>query len=113
VKFKVGDKVLVTAGKDKGKTSEITAVLPQANKVVVKDANMYTRHVKPVQGRSGEKVRKERALDTAKIAIINDKGNPDRIGFRVAKDGSKDRIFKKTGKVVPDNKPKTDTKGKK
>lgn len=101
MKFKVGDTVLVTAGKDKGKTSVITAVIPKKQQVVVKDANMYTRHIKASQGKAGEKVRKERAMSPAKIAIVNDKGQPDRIGYQVAKDGSKERIFKKTGKVVP------------
>jgi large subunit ribosomal protein L24 len=110
VKFKVGDKVLVTAGKDKGKTSVITAVSPKHQTVTVKDANMYTRHNKPVQGKSGEKVRKERSLATAKVAIINDKGNRDRIGYHVAKDGSKERVFKKTGQAVPDNAPKVESK---
>lgn len=104
MKFKVGDTVLVTAGKDKGKTSVITAVLPKKQQVVVKDVNMYTRHIKASQGRAGEKVRKERAMSPAKIAVINDKGQPDRIGYQVAKDGSKERIFKKTGKVVPQSK---------
>jgi hypothetical protein len=32
---------------------------------------------------------------------LNDKGQPDRIGYKVAKDGSKERVFKKTGKAVP------------
>lgn len=100
MKFKVGDTVLVTAGKDKGKTSTITRVNPAKDTVVVKDANLYTRHVKPSQGRAGETVRRERAMSVAKIAIINDKGQVDRIGYQVAKDGSKERIFKKTGKVI-------------
>lgn len=100
MKFKVGDKVLVTAGKDKGKKSEIIAVLPEKNKVVVKDINLYTKNVKPYAGRSGEQVRRERPLPVANIAILNDKDQPDRIGYKVTKDGKKERVFKKTGKVV-------------
>lgn len=102
MKFKVGDQVLVTAGKDKGQKSEIIAVLPAANKVIVKGVNMYTKHVKPMGDRAGDKVRRERSLDTAKIAIINDKNQVDRIGYKIAKDGSKQRVFKKTGKIVPE-----------
>lgn len=101
MKFRTGDQVLVTAGKDKGKKSTIARVLPKQNKVVVADANLYTRHRKPMMGQAGEKVTLARPLATAKIAILNDKGQPDRIGYRVAKDGSKERIFKKTGKVIP------------
>lgn len=102
MRFKVGDKVLVTGGKDKGKKSVIVAVVLEKDRVVVKDANMYTKNVKPQGDRPGEQVRRERSLPTANVAILNDKGEADRIGYKVAKDGSKERIFKKTGKVIPD-----------
>jgi len=101
VKFRVGDKVIVTAGKDKGKKSEIIATFPEKATVVVKDVNMYVRHIKPFNGQAGQKVRKERAISVANIAILNDKDQPDRVGYTVAKDGSKVRMFKKTGGVVP------------
>lgn len=102
MKFKVGDKVIVTAGKDKGRQSEVVAVLPQKNQVVVAGANLYTKHVSPMPaiGRSGEIVKKERPLHTAKVAIINDQGNPDRIGYTISQSGDKQRIFKKTGKLI-------------
>lgn len=101
MKFKVGDLVLVTAGKDKGKQGKITRVIPELNQVVVTGMNMYTRNIKPMMGRAGERVRKERPLATAKIAILNpDTGKADRVGYSVNKDGEKIRIFKKTGKNV-------------
>ncbi|NCN51106.1 MAG: 50S ribosomal protein L24 [Candidatus Pacebacteria bacterium] len=108
MKFKVGDKVKVTSGKDKGKLSSIVKVIPKKNTVVVEGANMYVKHVKPMGGRSGDKLSVERALSTAKIALVNDKGEVDRIGYKVAKDGSKTRVFKKTGAAVPE--PKTEAK---
>lgn len=104
MKYKVGDKVIVTAGKDKGKVGEILVTNPEKATVVVKDVNMYVKHVKPFNGRPGEKVRKERALPTANIAIVNEKGKADRVGYKVAKDGTKVRMFKKTGTVVPEPK---------
>lgn len=104
MKFKVGDVVLVTGGKDKGKQGSILQVLPKEDRVVVAGVNLYTKHIKPMGGRAGDRVRKERALPTANVAILNDKKQPDRIGYRVAKDGSKERIFKKTNATVPDNK---------
>lgn len=109
MKFKSGDSVIVTAGKDKGLKGTIVKVLPESDSVIVAGANMYTKHVKPMGERSGEIVRRERALSVGKVAIINDKGQVDRIGYQVAKDGSKERIFKKTGKVVPDNTTKAAT----
>ncbi len=102
MKFKVGDKVLITAGKDKGQKGEIVQVIPAQNKVIVQGFNMYSKHIKPIGDRAGDKIRKERPLPVAKIAILNDKGQVDRVGYQVAKDGSKQRVFKKTGQPVPD-----------
>lgn len=102
MKFKVGDTVIITAGKDKGKTGDIISVDALKETVVVGGANMYVKHIKPFNGQAGDKRQKERALPTAKIAILNDKDKPDRIGYVVAKDGTKTRIFKKTGNPVPE-----------
>lgn len=103
MKLQVGDTVKVTGGKDKGKSGVVRVVLPKEEKVIVEGVNMYVRHVKPMQGRSGEKIRVERPLPTAKVAIVNEKGNADRIAYSVAKDGTKTRVFVKTGNPVPDN----------
>ncbi len=111
MKFKVGDTVRVTAGKDKGVTGEILAVDATANTVIVQGANLYTKHIKPMAGRAGDKVRRERPLSTAKVALLNDKGELDRVGYVIAKDGTKSRVFRKTGKAVPAPK-KTEKKKK-
>jgi large subunit ribosomal protein L24 len=71
-KFKKGDVVLVTAGKDKGKTGEITRVFPKKDSVIVKGANMYKKHVKPTQNTEGGMVSRERALSTGKISHVVD-----------------------------------------
>ena len=100
MKFRVGDNVLVTAGKDKGKKGKIIAVIADAEKVVVENVNMYVKHMKPMNGQAGQRLVNPRAMSTAKVAILNDEGKQDRIGYKMNKDGSKDRIFKKTGKVL-------------
>lgn len=101
MKFKVGDEVLVTGGKDKGLRAKITKVMPKVGKVVVQGANMYTRHIKPMGGKVGERVRRERPLDPAKIAIWNPTTEKaDRIGFQVKEDGTKVRVFQKTRKEI-------------
>jgi large subunit ribosomal protein L24 len=102
MKLKIGDKVLVTAGKDKGKKSEVIAVFPKEDKVTVKDVNLYVKHVKPMMDRKGEKVRRERPMSVAKVAILNDKDQADRIAYKVTASGSKERIFKKTGQTIKD-----------
>jgi large subunit ribosomal protein L24 len=101
MKFRSGDNVIVTAGKDKGKTGKILKVLPAANKVVVENANIYVKHMKPMNGQEGQRLERPRALPTANVAIINNEGKPDRIGYKVSKSGAKERVFKKTGKAVP------------
>lgn len=110
MKLKIGDKVLVTAGKDKGKKSEIVAVYPALDKVLVKDINLYFKHVKPFMDRKGEKTRKERPMSVAKVAILNDKDQVDRIAYQTTADGKKERIFKKTGQVIKDQKVTTKKK---
>lgn len=104
MKFKVGDQVIVTGGKDKGKKSEVIAVFPKADKVLVKDVNLYVKHVKPLMDRKGEKVRKERPLPVAKVAILNDKNQADRIAYKLSAKGEKQRVFKKTGQVITEKK---------
>ena len=109
MKFKVGDTVLITAGKDKGKQGSIGRVLPSDNQVVVPGMNLYSRHVRQQQGRSGEIIRRERPLATAEVAIINDQGKPDRVGYRLEKDGTKVRVFRRTGQPVPTPRPPKDS----
>ena len=102
MKFRVNDQVIVTSGKDKGRKSKIIQVLPDKNQVVVDGVNMYTRHVRKMMGRPGDKIRRERPLSTAKVAIVNDKGQADRIGY-VLEDGVKKRIYKKTKTVITES----------
>lgn len=103
MKFKVKDKVIVTIGKDRGKTGEIIKVLPKSEKVVVGGVNVYTKHVKKRQGQAGEIKKIERPLALSKIAIVNDKGEKDRIGY-IVKNGAKQRVYKKTKKIIEEKK---------
>lgn len=118
MKFKINDQVIVTIGKDKGKKSKITKVFPNQNKVTVEGVNLFVKHVKPMPtiNREGERTVQERPLDTAKIAILNEKGERDRVGYKAQADGKKVRIFKKTGSLIKTNelteKPKVKTKTK-
>ena len=102
MKFKVGDQVIITSGKDKGKKSKITRVLPRSEKVVVEDINVYTKHIRKFAKQAGQKKKIARPIATAKIAILNDKGEPDRIAYQFDKNGQKQRIFKKTGTLIAD-----------
>ncbi len=101
MKFKVNDTVMITGGKDKGKSGKITRVFPTDDRVLVEGVNKYVKHVKKQGQRSGEKVVRERSLPTANVAIMNpDTKKVDRIGYIVDKAGNKIRIYKKTGKAI-------------
>ncbi len=47
MKVKVGDKVKILAGKDKGKEGTVTVTLKSKDKVVVSGINIVKKHMKP------------------------------------------------------------------
>ena len=101
LKLKKGDKVIVTTGKDKGKTGDITTVFPKENKVIVGGVNMVKRHTKPSQESAGGIVSKEMPIHVSNVALVDPKtGKATRVGYKVEKDGHKVRVAKKSGEVV-------------
>lgn len=98
-KFKKGDQVLVTGGKDKGKTGEIVVVDGKKWTVVVKGVNLYKRHRKATQNTPGGIQSIERPLPVAKVMIV-EAGKPVRVGLRRDDAGKVTRISKKTGKAL-------------
>ena len=99
VHIKTGDTVIVLSGKDKGKKGQVLAVSPTEGKVIVEKINMVTKHVKPRRmGETGGIVKAEGAMYASKVQIICPRCNqPTRIGHRLNKDGTKDRICRKKG----------------
>jgi ribosomal protein L24 len=81
----------------------VIAVQPKTETVIIAGANIYARRQRKTQGKAGEIIKKERPLSTAKVAIINDQGKPDRIGYLI-KDNQKVRIYKKTKTEIPSTK---------
>jgi len=99
-KIKKGDRVVVLAGKDKGRQGNILKVLPKDSRVVVEGLNMVQRHTKPSQGDPQGGIKsKEAALHVSNVAIVDSKGKPTRVGFRVEGD-KKVRVAKTTGEVI-------------
>jgi large subunit ribosomal protein L24 len=102
-KFKVkkGDKVVVIAGKDKGKTGEVLRVLTAEARVVVQGVNMVKRHQKQALGNPGGIVEKEASLHVSNVAHVDPKDDkPTRVGWRVLEDGRKVRFAKRSGEVL-------------
>lgn len=96
MKIKLHDQIIVTAGKDKGKTGEVIKVLPKKMAVVVKGINLYKRHVKSREGIEGGILSLERPLSIAKVAYLDPKTNkPTRLGYELEGD-TKNRITKKS-----------------
>ena len=54
MRLKQGDKVVVIAGKDKGKEGKIIKTLRADNKVIVEGVNIVKKHIKPNGGESEE-----------------------------------------------------------
>ncbi|OYX54540.1 MAG: 50S ribosomal protein L24 [Brevundimonas subvibrioides] len=99
-KIKKGDRVVVLAGKDKGRTGEVTRVLPTENRVLVQGVNMVQRHTRPTQGDpQGGIKNKEATLHLSNVAIADANGKASRVGFRMEGD-KKVRFAKTTGDVI-------------
>jgi large subunit ribosomal protein L24 len=102
-KIRKGDQVIVLAGKDKGRKSNILKMMPESNRAVVENVNVAKKHVKgnPQKGVQGGILDKEMPIHISNLALVNpESGKADRVGFKHLKDGSKVRFFKSTGEVV-------------
>ena len=99
-KIRKGDRVMVLTGKDKGREGSVTKVLPKESRVVVGGLNMVQRHTRPSQtDPQGGVKNKEAPLHVSNVAIVDSKGKPTRVGFRM--DGDKKvRFAKTTGEVI-------------
>lgn len=101
MKFKVGDTVKITLGKDRGKTGKIEKVLPKSQAVIVTGLNLYKKHLKARgEGKPGSLVDLPRPLTLAKISLICPKCHEvTRIGFE-GQAKKKIRICKKCTKPI-------------
>ena len=100
-KIKKGDRVVLLAGKDKGKKGSVLRVLPKEQRVVVEGLNMVQRHTRPTQADpQGGIKHKEAPLHVSNVALVDPKsGGPTKVGFRI-EDGKKVRFAKKSGEVI-------------
>jgi len=100
-KIRKGDKVVVIAGRDKGRDGEVIKVNPKENTALVRGLNMVKRHQKQTQNQASGIITKEAAIDLSNLAIADPKdGKPTRVGFRINEDGNKIRVAKRSGEVI-------------
>ncbi len=100
-KIKKGDKVIVLAGKDKGRTGEVVKMITDTNRAVVSGVNMVKRHTRPTQYDPGGIKDMEAPMHVSNLAVADPKtGKATRVGFKTLKDGKKVRFAKKSGEVL-------------
>ena len=101
-RIRKGDSVVVTAGRDKGRTGTVVAVQADG-RVLVEGVNMVKKHQRPNPGRgvTGAIVQKEASLHGSNVALLNPATKKaGRVGIRTLKDGRKVRFFKSNGETV-------------
>ncbi len=99
-KIKKGDRVVVLAGKDKGRQGNVLRVFPTDSRVLVEGVNLVQRHTRPSQTNpQGGIVNKEAPLHVSNVAYVDKSGEPTRVGFRMQGD-KKVRFAKKSGEVI-------------
>ena len=100
-KIKKGDKVVVLAGRDKGRTGEVTSVNPTDRRAIVAGVNLVKRHTRQTAQTEGGILSKEASIDLSNLAIADPKtGKPTRVGFKTLDDGRKVRVAKRSGDLI-------------
>ena len=100
-KIRKGDKVVVLAGRDKGRTGEVVEVNPAAARALVRGVNLVKRHQRQSAQQQGGIISKELPVHLSNVAIADPKdGKPTRIGFKFVGEGDsrrKVRVAKRSG----------------
>ncbi len=100
-KIKKGDKVVVIAGRDKGRSGEVLQVIPKERRAVVAGVQMVKRHQRQTAKAEGGIIAKEATIHLSNLAIADPKtGKPTRVGFKELEDGRKVRFAKLSGDLI-------------
>jgi len=99
--IKKNDRVMVIAGREKGKVGKVLQVIPAKNRALVEKVNLVKRHSRPNQKGQGGVMEKEAALDLSNLALMCGKcSQPVRVGRKVLEDGRRVRVCKKCGEQL-------------
>lgn len=100
--IKKNDTVVVLAGQDKCKTGKVLKVLVDENRALVEGVNMVSKSTKPsAKNPQGGIVKQEAPIHISNLSLVDPKsGKPTRVGIKVAEDGKKVRIAKKSGEEI-------------
>lgn len=99
--IKKGDKVIVIAGRDKGKEGVVQVVYPKLDKVVVENINVRKKHKKPSQKNpEGSIVEVYAPIHVSNVMLVDPKTKkPTRVGHKEVK-GKKVRVTKASGSEI-------------
>ena len=101
LKIRKGDRVMVTTGRDKGKTGEVLKILTKNGRALVQGVNMVKRHTRPTQASAGGIIEKEATIHISNLTHIDTKDDkPTRIGYRTLEGDRKVRFAKRSGEVI-------------
>ncbi len=100
IHIRKGDRVIVLAGDDNGKTGEVTEVIPSKYRAVVEGVNIVKKHVKATQNESGGITEMSASIHISNLSLVDPKsGEATRINYGIEND-VKVRISKKSGNVI-------------
>lgn len=102
IRLKKGDTVVVRAGKYKGQSGKVIATHPRLNAVTVEGINIIKRHTKPNREHpQGAIVDLTKPINVSKVGIYDPTAKKaSRISYKLAKDGTKSRLYTKSGKEI-------------
>ena len=101
MKLRVGDEIIVTAGKDKGKKGKIDKVFLKGCRVRIMGVNVYKRHKKGMGGEKGGIIEFARPIRVSNVALVCPNcSKATRVGYLVDKRGEKSRICLKCKRVI-------------
>ena len=100
-KIRKGDKVVVIAGRDKGRTGEVIEVRPSEGRALVRGVHMVKRHQRQTPQQEGGIISKEGSVHLSNLALADPKdGKASRVGFKFVGQGDarrKVRVAKRSG----------------
>jgi large subunit ribosomal protein L24 len=99
-KIKKGDNVVVTTGRDKGKTGEVIQVMPKEERALVRGVNLVKRHTRQSMNQEGGIISKEAPIHLSNLAYADQDGKATRVGFKTLEDGRKVRFAKRSGDLI-------------
>ncbi len=100
LKLRKGDDVIVTAGKDKGKTGKIVKMFPKKMKAIVSEINSVKKNQKPDNNQPGGIIDKEMPIHISNLSFYdNETKKGIRIGYKFT-NNKKIRINKSSGKEI-------------